>query len=71
MARGYVFLLPYYYILRESDSPPVKSFLRLWNKNVQMEIFMNIQKFALQVVRKCSSRGSANGAVQTLILTPN
>ena len=51
--------------------PPVKSFLRLWNKNFQMKIFTNIQKFALQVFRKCSSWGSRNGAVQTFILTPN
>ena len=37
------------------QSPPDKSFLRLWNKNILTEIYRNIQLFAFQALRKSSS----------------
>ena len=43
---------------------PDKSFLLLWNKGFLMEIYKNIQTFAFEVLRKCSSWASRNGAVQ-------
>ena len=48
---------------------PDKSFLLLWNKRFLMEIYKNIQTFAFEVLRKCSSWASRNGAVQMFFLT--
>ena len=48
---------------------PDKSFLLLWNKGFLMEIYKNIQTFAFEVFRKCSSWASRNGAVQMFFLT--
>ena len=48
--------------LRKLFSPsPDKSFLRLWNNNFLAEIYWNMQKFAFQVLRWCSSWVSGNG----------
>ena len=33
------------------STPPNKSFIRLWSKNFQMDIYRNIQTFAFQVLR--------------------
>ena len=52
------------------NPPPGKGFLCLWNKNFWMEIYRNLQTFAFQVLRECSSWASRNGAVQILFLTP-
>ena len=49
---------------------PNKGFLRLWNKNIFMEIYRNIQTFAFQLLRECSSWVSKNGAVQMFFLKP-
>ena len=45
-----------------------KSFLRLWNKHFLTEIYRNIDTFAFQVLRKCSSWASF--PVKMFFLTP-
>ena len=52
-----------------THSPPDKILLRLWNKNVLMETYRNIQTFNFKVLQECSSRASRNGAVQIIFLT--
>ena len=49
---------------------PDKSFLRLWYKSFQTLIYGNIETFAFQVLRECSSLAPRNGAVQMFFLTP-
>ena len=46
------------------SSPSDKILVRLWKKNVLMEIYRNIQTFAFRVLQKCSSFASRNGAAQ-------
>ena len=50
--------------------PPGKSFLRLWNKNIRMEIYRNIQTIPFHALHETSSWASWNSAVQMLFLTP-
>ena len=50
---------------------PDKSFLLLWNKGFLMEIYKNIQTFAFEVLRKCSSWASRNDAVQMFFSDTN
>ena len=44
--------------------PPDKGFLRTWNKYFLTEIRRNMQAFAFQALRECSSWTSRNVAVQ-------
>ena len=44
--------------------PPDKGFLPTWNKYFLTEICRNMQAFAFQALRECSSWASRNGAVQ-------
>ena len=54
---------------RKLFSPlPDKSFLCLWNKDFRTEIYRNIQTFAFQVPRACSSWASRNSAEQMFFL---
>ena len=46
------------------QSPPNKSFLRLWSKNILTEIYRNIPTFAFQVLRECSPWTPRNSVVQ-------
>ena len=60
-------------IIRNRLPPPPlpdKSFLRLWYKSFQTLIYGNIETFAFQVLRECSSLAPRNGAVQMFFLTP-
>ena len=52
------------------SSPRDKSILRLLNKNFMTNIYMNIQTFAFQMLRKCSSWTHRNRAVQIFFLAP-
>ena len=51
--------------------PRDRRFLPLWNKNYLTDIYRNIQTFAFQVLRECSSWASRNGAVQMFLYTLN
>ena len=48
-----------------------KILLRIWNKYFLMEIYRNIQAFALTALQECSCWASRNVAGQMFFLTPN
>ena len=50
---------------------PDKILLRLWNKNVNTEIYKNIQTFNFKVFQECGFWASGNDPVQMLFLMPN
>ena len=46
------------------SSPPDKSYLRLWNKNILCGIYRNMEAFDFPMLRECSSWVSKNGAMK-------